>query len=354
MTGTVMTVLGAIEADRLGPTLMHEHLFADVSVFWDPRSALDDGATRPMSASLAGQARWEANVVRDNLVIAPDADADVVEAEVRDFQDSAGPGACIVDLSTRPIGPYPDALRRMAERTGAHIVLGTGVYVDAVHPEWVRAATPAEVEARLEGEIVDGFGDSGVRAGIIGEIGTSAEVTASEEKVLRAAARVAGRTGLTLNVHCEPPELAVVHQILDLIDGEGLDPSRVYLSHLDEIADLDYHREVLRRGVVVGFDSFGQDNHFSPTWMARSDLEKGRTLMALVGEGFVDQLVLAQDVCRKSHLKAYGGTGLDHVTRRVVPRLIAHAGLTDEQAHTMLVATPRRLLANANGAHPLR
>ena len=349
MSPTTMTVLGEVDVELLGPTLMHEHLFTDVTMFWDAQESIDGGADRPMTPLLAGIARWNANVVRDNLRIHPEHDYPLVAAEIVELVATAGPGTCLVDLSTVPIGPHPEAVRRLSAQTRAHIVLGTGIYVDAGHPEWVRAADVGRLQEHLERELLIGVAGTDIRAGIIGEIGTSAVVTESEQRMLRAAARAGTATGVAVNIHCVPPELAVVHGILDTLEAEGLDPARTYLSHLDEIADPDYLIAVLRRGVVVGFDSFGQENYFSATWRARSDLEKGTMLMRLIDEGFGDQLVLAQDVCKKSHLKAFGGTGFDHVTERVVPRLMANAGLTRSQADAMLVRTPRRLLGRVAG-----
>lgn len=345
MKNVVMTVNGLVDASEISRTLMHEHLFVDVTPFWESVDAIENGDTAPMTSDLGGIARWNANVVRDNLRFDPDTDYELIRGELLDFAVSAGAGACVVDLSTVPLGPYPDAVKRLSSDTGTHVVMGTGFYVDAAHPEWLRSATAERVEDKLESDIVDGFGASGVRAGIIGEIGTSATVTPSESVVLRAAARVGVRTGLTVNVHCEPPELAVVHGILDTLMAEGLPADRIYLSHLDEISYESYLVEVLDRGVVVGFDSFGQDSYFSPSWKSRSDLAKGAMLMRLIEAGFDRQLVLAQDICKKAHLKHFGGMGLDHVTSRVIPRLQATAALSDESVRRMLVETPRRLLA---------
>jgi phosphotriesterase-related protein len=345
VTGRIVTVRGEIDAASIGFTLMHEHLFADISAFWDESAALPDGATRPMGAELGGAARWNAHVVRDNLRLDPERDRAVIEGEVRDFAEAGGGGACIVDVSSRPIGPFPTELRTLAQTTDVHIVASTGIYVDPVHPEWVREASVEELEGFMVAEIRDGIAGTDIRAGIIGEIGTSATLTDAERRVLTAAARTARATGVALNIHCEPPELAVAHEIVDVIEAQDLPTDRVFLSHLDEIADLDYLDEILRRGVVVGFDSFGQEGYFSDTWAARRDNDKAASLVAMIDAGYVDQVVVAQDICRKSHLKAYGGMGLDHVARRVVPRLAGAFGVTGEAIGAITRRNPARLLA---------
>jgi phosphotriesterase-related protein len=201
--------------------------------------------------------------------------------------------------------------------------------------------------AELYRQVQHGILGTAVRPGILGELGTSAILAPCEERVLRAGARVARQTGLAINVHCEPPTVEVAHQILDVLAGEGHDLTRTYLSHLDEIADLDYHTSLLDRGIVVGFDSFGQDGYFSASWKSRSDLAKMTTAAALIEKGYGDQLVLAQDISRKHMLHALGGFGYDHVVRRVVPRLQELFGVDDAVVRAMLVTTPRRLLTIA-------
>jgi phosphotriesterase-related protein len=136
----------------------------------------------------------------------------------------------------------------------------------------------------------------------------------------------------------------VTLRIIDLLEGEGLAPERIWISHLDEISDHRYHVAVLKRGVTTGFDSFGQDGYFTPTWKSLSDNEKARTMVDLIECGFEDQLVVSQDMGKKHYLKRFGGMGYDHVLARVVPRLKASFGVTDVAINKLLVANPRRLL----------
>ena len=65
-------------------------------------------------------------------------------------------------------------------------------------------------------------------------------------------------------------------------------------------------------------------------------------------EGWSRQLLLAQDVCLKTQLHAYGGRGYDHLLSGVPARL-REVGLTDADIETMLVDHPRRLLAGETG-----
>jgi phosphotriesterase-related protein len=55
------------------------------------------------------------------------------------------------------------------------------------------------------------------------------------------------------------------------------------------------------------------------------------------------RLLLSHDVCKRAHLKAYGGTGYDFVPTRFADRL-EKAGVSREQITTLLVDNPRAAL----------
>ena len=97
-------------------------------------------------------------------------------------------------------------------------------------------------------ELEVGIGELGVRAGNIGEIGCSGmpdmPCLPDEEKVLRAAARAQARTGASLTVHPnggthgsrETPK----HHLdfyLDVLEAEGADLGKVYMSHMGFYSD---------------------------------------------------------------------------------------------------------------------
>jgi phosphotriesterase-related protein len=342
----VMTVRGPVDPAAIGATLTHEHIFWSAEQFWDPSDLTDPAlGEQPMTASLGGLARWSNAAFLDNLRQHPEADYETIRDEIADFVVAGG--GCIVELTIEGITPYPEALRRISEDLDLHVVEGVGFYVKATHPEWLEQASVDELEAHLHREVTEGVHGTGVRPGIIGEIGTSTQLEPAEERVLRASARVAQRTGLPINVHCDPPALEVVLQILDVLESEGHDLTHTSLSHLDEITDLDYHEAVLQRGVITGFDSFGQDGYFEPTWKSLSDLEKMQTMVSLIERGYEDQLVVSQDMGKKHYLKRDGGMGYDHVLQRIVPRLRGSFGVGEATIEKLLVGNPRRLLTIA-------
>lgn len=338
-----MTVRGPVAPTSIGPTSMHEHVFLDIaSGWWSPDTfEQPELVDRPLRLRDAGLTRWNSFGIRDNLVLSP-GDFDLMREEVAEFVDAGG--GCLVEVTVTGMAPAPAALRSLAELLDLHIVAGCGLYVHDSHPDWVERASVGEIADWLRMQIAGGIDGTSIRPGIIGEIGMSAGLPACEVRVLRAAARVAAETGTALDIHTLPPGIEEVIRIVDVALAEGLNPARIFLSHLDAVIDVAYHLRALELGVVVGFDSFGQDLYFEPMWKAPSDLERMRLLATLVAQGFERQLVLGQDVCMKGLLRAYGGMGYDHLLRRIVPTLRRHLGVTEPALAAMLVETPRRLL----------
>ena len=62
----------------------------------------------------------------------------------------------------------------------------------------------------------------------------------------------------------------------------------------------------------------------------------------MVEAGYVDRLLLSQDVCVKMQLRRYGAYGYAHILENIVP-MLHQAGITQAQIATMTVDNPARL-----------
>src|SRR5215469_6959346 len=160
----VRTVRGDIDPADLGPTSMHEHILSTFEVWFE------DAASSP---SVPGPVDAEARVdmpllclLRDNLRLD---DTELAIAEVQAFKDAGG--RCLVDASSIGIRTDLAGVAKVAERTGLYIVQGTGFYLEGALPPSAAGLSADEMAAVMITEITDGIGDSGFRAGIIGEIG---------------------------------------------------------------------------------------------------------------------------------------------------------------------------------------
>ena len=299
---SVITVLGPVPADRLGITLPHEHLQCDL-------------------ARVTGR--------REEVL----SDIDLAVAEVTRFR--AAGGATLVDVTNRHLGRDPLALQTISRATGLNIVMGCGWYREPFYDREVYEKTTATLADDIVDEITRGVGDTGVRPGIIGEIGCDLHyISPAEERSFRAAARAQRRTGLTITTHALRAAVGLAQ--LDLLSEERVDPGRVIVGHADTYPHPDYHEAIAKRGAWVQFDTVRGVHEF--------EIEKRiRLVKEVVARGHLRRLLLSHDVCVPVHLHAYGGGGYDYLFTDFIPRLVA-AGLSQEQIHTLTVENPRSAL----------
>ena len=309
----VQTVLGPIPPESLGFTLPHEHTQI---ALWHIQSRWD---------------YWQ--LTRDRPVIL---------AELALFRAAGGSG--LADLTPAGMGRDPEWLRGLATASGLHIVMGGGWYRAAYYP--VEALIDRRSVDDLADELVRdataGVGETGVRPGIFGEIGTDKPwVSPAEERVHRAVARASRQTGLAISTHAVLSDVGLAQ--LTLFEEEGADPSRVIIGHADSYPVLDHYLEIIRRGANLEFDFLG---------MSFSAIEKHgesrvvERLLELLSRGHADRVFLSQDVCHDSQLKRYEGNGYVYLHDVFLPRLRA-AGVSEVEIETMTVANPRRLLTIA-------
>jgi phosphotriesterase-related protein len=358
MTPQVRTILGDIDADQLGITMTHEHCLVDLrNWFIEPteasRRANMDG---PIEMSMLGDLRRrQMSTTRTNLVLS---DEDLAVQELAHYTGFGG--SSIVEASCIGIGRDPVALRRIAKRAGLHVVMGTGLYVEGAHPDFVKGASADDLAEMMISDIEVGVTQYHIKAGVIGEVGLSgikkgdgtrktSAITAEEEKSLRASARAALATGVAVSVHTDirPPRAAVT--AVDILEDEGLPYDRMIIGHLDQVQDFDYTMSVAERGAWVQYDAWGRE-YYREEWgygiVMGQDIWRADYTKRLVDAGFGDQLLFAQDVCFKSDLRTYGGYGYGHILKNVVPMLEAK-GVSADAIHTILVDNPARALALA-------
>ena len=305
MAPRVLTVGGPLPPERIGFTLPHEHTGI---YLWHIPGRWD---------------YWE--LAPDELTLAD---------ELGDFRRRGG--STLVDLTLDGVGRDPERLRRVMSRTGVQIVMGCGWYRGAYYPDEARIdrRTVEDLADELIGEFRDGVAGSGVRPGIIGEIGTDKPwVSAVEERVHRAAARASVATGMAITTHAILSPVGLAQ--LRLFEAEGVDPGRVVIGHADSYPVLDHYLAVLDRGANLEFDfighRFGNEEAAEPR------------LVELIVRGYGTQLLLSQDVAHNSQLKANGGFGYTYLQQHFLPTLRT-AAVGEGEIVQMTVDNPRRLL----------
>jgi phosphotriesterase-related protein len=312
MAQRVLTVTGPVPPERIGFTLHHEHTSCSYELL-STRSDQTD-----FTPSL-----------------------EVMTDELRDFRRRGG--SCLVDLSSIGVGRDPIWLRNLATRSGLWVVMGTGWYRESQYPSEsaIGSRSADELADEIVAEFEQGVGGTGVHPGIIGEIGTDqAWISPAEERVLRASARAAQRTGMAVVTHALNSQVGLAQ--LRVLEEENLDPGRVVIGHADSLLDLDYYLAIVERGANLGFDQLGRPGEYYTAREARLV----ELIVELLERGYPDRLLLSQDVYSNAQLKAYGGTGYGYVAQHFLPHLRT-AAVGEGEITAMTVDNPRRLLTVA-------
>ncbi len=319
-----MTVCGPVSPEDLGVTLSHEHLFLSfphqASVPTTPGEK--EVFEQPVSPANRDLLMRNPYAVRDNLVIES---FETAVREVARFRERGG--RSIIECTSTGIGRDPSRLKELSLRTGVNIVAGCGYYTADTHPEEVTEKEPDELAAKMIHDLEVGIDATGIRAGVIGEIGTSDPLHPAEKKVLRAAAEASRKTGAPIQVHTYPWANRGL-EALDVLEHAGADPARVVICHTDVVLDVAYIMQCLRRGCFIQFDNFGKEftpepgpESFAGGPFAR-DTERVGVLKKLVSEGYAEQLLITNDVCFKVMLHEYGGKGYDHILTTIIPAML--------------------------------
>ena len=339
----INTVCGQILPDELGITLPHEHLLVDLNCrrITPKDPYLRRIADMPVTCSIISDLQKYAMISKDSLRLN---DINMAMEELEYFK--AAGGSSLVDQTCTWIGGNPVTLRKISQITGIDIIATSGYY-SPVLPENIDELSINQLADRIVKEITEGFEGTDIRAGIIGEIGTSWPVTANEIKTLRAACRAQLRTGAALSIHTFPWGKTAL-ELLDLVEAEGVDLGRVVICHLDHNTDFDFHKSVAARGAYVEYDRCGIERYGGHleevVRMFPRDADRVRGIAELIAAGYVSQILLSQDVCMKIELKRFGGPGYGHVLRHIVP-MMRLLGVSQEHIDTILVENPKRMLS---------
>jgi predicted metal-dependent phosphotriesterase family hydrolase len=313
MVGQVRTVLGAISPEQLGNCMVHEHLIIDAWGMWP--------------------------VPNYSLIID---DVNLVTEEVQAYR--AAGGNTIVDVTNIGLGRDPIALRQISQATSVQIVMGCGWYRERVYPTYIQERSADELAALLVAEITEGVEGTGIRPGIIGEIGTERKfITPAQERVFRAVARAHLQTGAPISTHTTHwGELAL--EQLDLLEEEGVTPHHVIIGHLGDRRDISMLLPIAERGAFLGIDNIGYHDY-------QREERRAQNVIELIEAGFRSQVLLSMDIATLNDLHRYGGKGFDYLLLRFIP-LLRELGATDEDVQTLLVENPQRALAFSEPQRP--
>jgi phosphotriesterase-related protein len=305
----VRTVLGDLPAQDLGVCYAHEHIVIDpcYATQTEPDFLLDD--------------------------------ADAAIRELAVFR--AAGGRAVIDAMPCDCGRNAEKLAAVSRASGVSIVAPTGLHLRKYYPDghWAGRMSAEELAALFSADIAEGIdaNDYGgpqvrrtaVRAGVIKIAGGKDRLSPYERTVFRAAALAQVATGCPVLTHTEQGTAAA--EQIEVLRENGADLSRVTLSHCDRLPDPQLHRELLRSGVKMEYDSCFR-------W--KSGPNHTLNLLVELLPEFPGQLMLGMDAARRSYWSAYGGKpGLAFLLTEFSAQLRA-AGIGAELLERVFVHTP--------------
>ncbi len=312
----VYTVSGPIAPERLGTTLMHEHVMVDFG-----------------GAAVTGPHRWNRS--------------EVASAMLPYLRAIAQRGVTtLVECTPAYLGRDPGLLRSLSAAAGIQIITNTGFYKESYLPEWVFDSESARLAEGWVREFLDGIEGTGVRPGFIKIAVNPGALLPVQQLIVRAAAITHRETGLAVMAHTGNAQAA--HESLDLIEAQGMSANKYIVAHADQIgADvnpvdqewlqvLDTHQALLERGVWLEYDSIGwssPDRHVS-------------LVAAMLDRGFENQLLISQDA-GWYHVGEPGGGRIQPMTALLDDFLPAlrMAGVNSTTMEKLLIGNPARVLA---------
>ena len=299
----LVTTHGAKSADQLGMILPHEHVFVDLRTWDQP-----------------GYGQAEA--------------ADVIALMQPEIEKIKAQGVtALVECSTVGVGRRADIDKAVADATSFPIVVPTGVYREPWIPPWIHEASEDALAEWMRGELEGEIEQSGVQAGWIKLSAGDDGITATEAKVLRAAARAASRVNAVIGSHTIRGR--VVKDQLDIIEAAGYTPDRFIWIHTQAEPDFDQHLEMARRGAWIEYDSIGSkdDAWYIDHILKVLEAGLGNHLLLSHDRGWYDPAAPGRDLKPYTHLNAV-----------LVPKLRAH-GVDDVTMRQLTHTNPFQAFA---------
>jgi len=302
----VQTVTGAVAPDRLGLTLMHEHVLVDF-----------------VGADKVSRSRY---------------DSDEAFRTILPHLERVRTHGCdtFVECTPSYLGRDVALLKRLSEASGLLIVSNTGYYGaanDKHLPAQAFSESADELASRWTRESSAGIDGTAIRPGFM-KIGVdAAPLSAVDEKLVRAAGLTHKATGLPIASHTTTGAAALGE--LTLLSDLGVPASAFIWVHAQNERDTSIHVRVATAGAWVEFDGV------SETSIARH-VELVRHMQAAK---LLERVLVSQDAGWYRVGEPGGGQfrGFETLFTRFVPALLA-AGLTESEVRTLLVDNPRRAL----------
>lgn len=325
--GMVNTVSGPIPAEKLGYTLVHEHL-------------------------VQGYPGYQADTI---WAVPPEK---IIEKDLVMMKAAQAVGVkTILDATPADGGRRPDILAEVSKRSGMNVIMSTGLYAEeGGGPNyWIKYVggylgrdIAKDMAELFISEITKGIGDTGIKAGAI-KAGVDGERMTDYEKAVHTAAVAAQKaTGVPIYTHSN--RCGDVLEEADFLLSVGGNPKRISIGHVsDNGCTMDILTSIAKKGFYIGFDRIGIEFMGSIDSQAKSVAELiklGYGRQILLSHDFIAYFQGRQAPLSPKHAELTKNHSVDTISKRFIPALKAQ-GVTDEQIQMLIVENPRNWLAAA-------
>lgn len=258
----VETVRGPITSDRLGRTLMHEHIFV-----------LDPAMLRSYGEAW-GPSYW-------------DEEREIARAVEQLERLRAAGFSSLVDPTVPGVGRNVPLVQRVNEQVDVNILVATGHFSLAELPMFLRMRSAEQIAQLFIRDVREGVDGTEVKAALlkfaVEELGLIGDVPL----LLEAVALAHLETGVPIMVHTDSVTRSGV-LALSALQRAGVDPRRIVVAHAGDSDDLDYLRALADTGASLGFDRLPGEHRIPLA-------HRVANFAALVREGYADRIHLSND-----------------------------------------------------------
>lgn len=297
----IRTVLGDVDVQEMGMSYTHEHIYCDpYTAQRDPTLAITD-----------------------------------IEGSIRELRlfFKAG-GSTLVEGTAADYGRNPKKLVYASRQSRVHLIATTGFYLYDHNPEFMDYISTEELSELFVREIEEGMDGTHIRAGQIKCAVSPRFIHPREKKCLKAAARAQKKTDAPIWIHHGG---MMGEEILQCLDSQGADLSKVVLGHMDRNPDPYEYKRIAAMGSFLSVDNIARVYRYP----VQTNIDM---ILDLIEEGYLDRLLISADFGRSNYFKANnGGPGLEYIIRKFIPRLKETAGITEKEISTIFVENPKKV-----------
>lgn len=341
----VNTVLGSKRLSELGKTLTHEHLALDFRKFYiPPPKHLKHFPESSLSLQDVGYV-WQ--YPYSSLYNLEFYDGDAAKAVYKDVElfKEAG-GGTIVENSSHGLKRDISLMKNVSRSMEVNVIAGTGYYVASTQDASTLNTTKEEMYNLMCKELEEGCVECpDVKAGFIGEVGSTWPIEDFEKRAICATAEVQAQLRCSVSFHPGRNASAPM-EIMRIYQEAGGDASRAIMSHVDRTL---IKKEQLMKFAdatkcYIQFDLFGAECSFyqlNPLIDWLSDAKRIKRIALLKEEKKLDRVLMSHDIHTKHRLIHFGGHGYSHIANNIVPIMLKR-NFTTEEIKLITVENPKR------------